>query len=51
MFSTAYSYNEFMDRDTKLRFTDFDRMKFIWEPEVILFADGTELIVPEMPDQ
>ena len=51
VFSTAYSYNQFMDRDTKLRFTDFDKMKFIWEPEVILFADGTELIVPEMRDR
>ncbi len=46
-----YSYNQFIDRDVTLRHTDIDKMKFEWEPEVILFADGTELIVPERPDR
>jgi hypothetical protein len=46
VFRTAYSYNQFMDRDTKLRYTEFEKMKFVWEPEVILFADGTQLAVP-----
>ena len=49
VFRTAYGYNQFMDRDTKLRFTAYDKMKFIWEPEIIVFADGTQLAVPAPP--
>jgi len=51
VFNTSYSYNQFMDRDTKLRFTDFEKMKFEWKPEVILLADGTSIKVPEPPSE
>jgi hypothetical protein len=47
--SSSYGYNKYIDRDTKLRFTEFTKMKFVWEPELILFADGTQLAVPEAP--
>lgn len=50
VFSTSYGYNQFMDRDTKLRFTDFEKMKFQWQPETVLLADGTSVSVPELPD-
>jgi hypothetical protein len=49
VFRTAYGYNQFMDRDAKLRFTDYQKMKFVWEPEIVLFADGTQLAVPAPP--
>lgn len=49
VFRTAYGYNQFMDRDTKLRFTSYEKMKFVWEPEIIIFADGTQLTVPPPP--
>lgn len=49
--STAYSYNQFMDRDRKLRFTEFENMKFFWEPEIVIFTDGSEIVVPEAPDR
>lgn len=49
VFRTAYDYNRFMDRDTKLRFTDYQKMKFVWEPEIIVFADGAQLTVPAPP--
>lgn len=49
VFRTSYGYNQFMDRDKKLRFTDFEKMRFVWEPEVIIFADGAQLTVPERP--
>jgi hypothetical protein len=40
-----------MDRDRRLRFTEFENMRFVWEPEMVIFADGTELMVPEAPDR
>jgi hypothetical protein len=49
VFRTSYGYNQFMDRDKKLRYTDYEKMKFIWEPEMIIFADGTQLAVPDRP--
>jgi hypothetical protein len=49
VFRTAYGYNRFMDRDTKLRFTTFEKMKFVWEPEIVIFADGSQLEVPAPP--
>lgn len=49
VFRTAYDYNQFMDRDKKLRFTDYEKMRFYWEPEIIIFTDGTQLAVPAPP--
>lgn len=46
---TGYAYNQFMDRDKKLRFTELSNMKFVWNPEIIIMADGSELGVPPAP--
>lgn len=39
-------YNQFMDKDNKLRTTPFEKLKIEWEPEVYLFSDGSELRMP-----
>jgi hypothetical protein len=39
-------YNEFIDEDNRLRTTDFDKLKFEWEPAMYVFADGTEMVMP-----
>jgi hypothetical protein len=39
-------YNEFFDEDKRLRSTDFSKLKFEWEPEMYVFADGTEMVMP-----
>ena len=38
-------HNQFMPADTKLMNTEFEKLKTRWEPEVILFTDGTSLKV------
>jgi len=40
-------YNQFQAVDNKLKTTDFDKLKFDWEPEVYIFSDGTRLTMPE----
>jgi len=49
--SSSYSYNQFMDNDSKLRFTPLEKLKFSWEPEIIIFIDGEELKVAELENQ
>ena len=49
VFRTSYGYNQFMDRDKKLRYTEYEKMKFVWDPEMIIFSDGTQLAVPDRP--
>ncbi|MFA6978927.1 MAG: hypothetical protein WC209_06335 [Ignavibacteriaceae bacterium] len=45
-FNTGYyDYNQFMDRDTKLKFTELEKMKVVWEPEMIIFNDGSKLVL------
>jgi len=39
-------YNQFMDQDNKLRTTSFDKLKIEWEPEVYIFADGSQMRMP-----
>lgn len=41
--SKQVDYNQFIDKDKKLRETSLDSMKIEWQPEVILFTDGTSL--------
>lgn len=36
-------YNEFMAEDTKLLNTDLDKIKFEFQPSVIMFTDGTKI--------
>lgn len=40
-------YNQFLDSDVKLRNSDPDKIKFDFEPEVIVFADGSKLDAPD----
>jgi hypothetical protein len=37
------SYNQFMDSHKKLRSTAMDNLRIEWQPEMIMFADGTAL--------
>jgi hypothetical protein len=39
------SYNQFMEKDTKLRNTEMNNLKTVWKPELILFTDGSSLKV------
>jgi len=39
-------YNQFMDQDNKLRTTPFDKLKIEWEPEVYIYADGSQMRMP-----
>ena len=48
LYPTAYYYNQFMDSDQKLKNTDIDKMKFVWNPEMIVFTDGSVLTVPDL---
>ncbi len=43
----ALRYNQFEEKDTKLKSTDLKDMKVEWHPKSILFADGTKLEVSE----
>lgn len=47
---SSYDYNQFMDRDTKFRAAELDKVKITWEPEIILLSDGSELRVPPQPE-
>lgn len=40
-------YNQFMDKDVKLRNTDLKNLKIEWQPQSILFTDGTKLEVTD----
>ena len=39
----SLGYNQFMSEDTKLRNTEFAKLKISWEPEVYLFSDGSKM--------
>ncbi len=41
----ALSYNQFKSEDTKLRGTEMANLKATWNPELILFTNGTSLKV------
>jgi hypothetical protein len=36
-------YNQFMDKDKNLRFTDLADMKIVWKPAAVIFVDGTTI--------
>lgn len=42
-YNGSIHYNQFMDEDKKLLNTDLNKLKFIFEPQIILFTDGTKL--------
>lgn len=42
-YNGSIHYNQFMDEDKKLLNTDLNKLKFIFEPQIILFSDGTKL--------
>lgn len=44
----AYDYNQFSDTDSNLRYTELEKLKFTWEPEIIIFEDGSELRLTEI---
>jgi hypothetical protein len=43
----SFKLNQFSDQDRKLKSADPSKLKFRFEPDVIIFADGTRLTVPE----
>lgn len=42
----SWDYNQFMDEDSKFVNTSLESMKYNFEPEQILFKDGTKLDMP-----
>jgi hypothetical protein len=50
-YTLYYDYNQFIDRDVKLKNSDLDKLKIEWEPGVILFNDGTSLQVEDKPEE
>lgn len=38
-------YNQFMDKDTKLKNTNLDKLKVVWEPEQLIFSDGEKIVL------
>lgn len=43
----SLDYNQFMDKDIKLLNTDLNKLKFIFEPQVILFSDGSKVEISD----
>ncbi|WP_372404621.1 hypothetical protein ACDW34_07225 [Acinetobacter piscicola] len=44
-YQASINYNQFMDEDKKLLNTELEKMKFVFEPQVILFTDGSKIEV------
>jgi len=42
----SMDFNQFMDHDVKLRDVDESKIKLVFEPETILFDDGSKLELP-----
>lgn len=42
-----YEINAYIDEQARFYATDFEKLKVSWEPQTILFADGTRLDIPE----
>jgi ABC-type sugar transport system ATPase subunit len=40
-----YDYNPLMDTDTKVRYTELGKMNIVWEPEMIIFDNGSKLVI------
>jgi len=41
-----HHYNQFEDRDQKLRDTPLSQMRFKWQPQGITFTDGSQILAP-----
>jgi len=46
-YSGTMDFNQFKDEDTKLRGTEFSKLKYEWEPDVYLFDDGSKMEMPK----
>lgn len=42
-YKASMNYNQFMDEDKKLLSTELGKIKFVFEPQVILFSDGSKI--------
>lgn len=38
-------YNQFMSEDTKLKNTELNKLKVVWEPEQLIFSDGEKIVL------
>lgn len=47
-YGSGIDYNERLDEDLLLRYNSLDSLKVVWQPEKVLFADGTSLAVLNM---
>ena len=36
-------YNQFMSDDKKLKDTELNKLKVVWEPEQLIFSDGEKI--------
>ena len=41
-------YNQFEEKDVKLRSVDTAKLQFSFEPETVIFADGTKISSPDV---
>lgn len=49
-YESGMDYNQFIDSDKEFRYKELSKMKVVWEPQQILFADGTKM-GKEMPTE
>lgn len=42
LYRASIDYNQFIDEDIKLRQTELSKLKYTWEVNTIIYADGTE---------
>lgn len=43
-------YNQFMDDHERFRYAEKDDLTVVWEPETVIFADGSRIEVPPTID-
>jgi hypothetical protein len=46
-YSGTMDFNQFEDSDKKLASTEFSKIKFEWNPDVYIFADGSTIEMPK----
>ena len=42
LYRASLDYNQFMDEDMKLRQTELEKLKYEWEVQTIIYADGNQ---------
>ena len=47
IYQGSVNYNQFMDKDIKLLNIDLSKVKFVFEPHVILFSDGSKIEITD----